>query len=179
MIFSMLDSLIDRSLDTVLERVSKFFPLRTIENYGDVYLRRYYVLGRLVSKYYPPGTRARLGWLPFIVYLHCFERPDREREPHNHPFSKSVSLILTGGYLEERVVGEGASMVLVDRVCMPFTLNRIGQDTFHRVKTLFNPRVWTLFIAGPKTDTWYFLDLATQRTIHWREFVTKNARRDP
>ncbi len=36
------------------------------------------------------------------VFLHAILLPDGDPDPHNHPFSRSISLILRGGYREVR-----------------------------------------------------------------------------
>jgi hypothetical protein len=50
-----ISKLIDKTLDIVTRRL----PLRVISHNGNVYLRRYYVLGRLAAAYYPDGTKGR------------------------------------------------------------------------------------------------------------------------
>jgi len=34
-------------------------------------------------------------------------------------------------------------------------------------------RTWSLFLAGPKVDSWNFWDPKTGRTVHWREFINE------
>ena len=49
------------------------------------------------------------------VFLHAIQLPDGDPDPHNHPFSKSVSLILRGGYTEHR--GVGGDRILLHILC--------------------------------------------------------------
>ncbi len=135
-------------------------PLRRISIDGEDYLLRYYVCGRLPTKYWP-GAHPRLGWLPFSVYLHRFLRPDQDRALHNHPWGRSVSFVLSGGYLEERL-DESAftrvdgQMIVIRRLRAP-AINVIRRDDYHRIAELHG-RVWTLFITGRKVGGWGYRD---------------------
>lgn len=93
----------------VLRFVAKFLPCRRIVG-GDktLYLSRYTVL--------------RIPFTTRSVYLHCFHRSDEDRDLHNHPWDKSVSLVLWGGYVEERRVQQELTIPhyltgLCDRRC--------------------------------------------------------------
>lgn len=156
-------------LEALLGRLAKRLPFRPIHVDGDLYLGRWYCFGRLPAKYWP-DVSAVLGWLPISVYLHRFYRPDRERELHSHPWRWAVSLILTGGYLEERRRGEHE---VVTRRHDPGTLNLIRHGDFHRVETLRSEQVWTLFIAGPKVSTWGFWDPETGEEIESTRFFQR------
>lgn len=137
--------------------------------------------------------RARLPG----VFAHWFYRSDADRELHCHPWSWSFSLVLWGGYEEERLVGvwprlqgddwrsaalrsdmagRGSTPRIVKRRIGPGRINFLRDKTFHRV-TLLDPRgCLTLFIAGPKPRvphgvSWGFLsrDGQTYETIGARE----------
>jgi hypothetical protein len=120
---------------------------------GAPYLGRIYLL------------RAFRSVLPG-VFLHRFFRSDGDRELHNHPWKWAVSLVLAGGYREERLEDKYGSPI-VERVLRPGRLNFIRGSTFHRVELLDEERgAWSLFIAGPRPDagtTWGFLDTDTGR----------------
>ncbi|KWT98477.1 MULTISPECIES: hypothetical protein [unclassified Variovorax] len=78
-------------------------------------------------------------------YLHRFVACDADGL-HDHPFLRSLSLILAGWYYEDRWSG---------RVVKRF-LNYIGPECFHRVVL---PReaqhdVWTLFIHSARVKQW-------------------------
>lgn len=136
------------------------FPGRAklIEVDGKPYLHRFYIKhnGRL------PG-----------IYLHHFHQSDPDRDLHNHPWRWSFSLILTGGYFEERLVEAGPyrkigpqmsaygylKKTTLDRKAPGF--NYITGDTFHRVvlKDLKNG-AWTIFCSGPEVKDWGFMTIA-------------------
>jgi hypothetical protein len=126
---------------------------------GSLYLVRVYLMRLL---------RSRLpGW-----FLHRFFRSDHDRELHNHPWKWSASLVLTGGYLEERLERPGGPVMT--RVLRPLSWNVIRSTTYHRVQLLDEERgAWTLFIAGPKLGTWGFLD---PKTGAFEEHSARSAR---
>lgn len=155
---------------SLLERL---FPVRTISVDGDVYFRRYYVVGNYPAKYWPqPAARQRLPWLPFTVYLHRFERPDRDRALHNHPWRWAVSLCLRGGYVEERALPDGDTEL---RRLRPGRLNLIRHGAFHRILRLMGPCNWTLIITGPVVSRWGFRDLETGQYWDHAEFEARRA----
>src|SRR5271167_2887082 len=76
--------------------LAKYLPSFTIpDNNGDPYLTRYYFFGK---------DRKFCN-----LYLHHFHRSDMDKGMngygllHNHPWPFSLSLILVGGYDEERL----------------------------------------------------------------------------
>ncbi len=147
------------------------------------YLSRYYLHGRPSM---PDGSEpfdergdALEGavWPKSLgVYLHRFHRGDEDREVHNHPWDWSFSIILVGGYREQRrVLDEFAEADRMwsteDRILRPGDVNHIGRHDFHRVE-LLDGECWTLFVAGPKTASWGFW--SQQRGFEpWREFVNR------
>ncbi len=149
--------------------LSKRLPMRMITCEGEPYLMRFYICGRAPLHYWPEGTKPRLAWLPFAVYLHGFMRHDKDRDLHNHPWDKSYSLVLAGGYDEERL----RSRSVVRRRLRPGYVNVIRRDDFHRITLLHAEVVWTLFITGKKLDTWGFLDRETGEYLTWREYEAR------
>jgi len=112
--------------------------------------------------------------------IHQFHRPDLDQEPHSHPWERAFSLILSGAYEEERVVGDPRSDRYMNeigqcRFCSqwrgecpghPYDIdtkvvrffNTLSGDEYHRVVRLQGD-VFTLFVAGEKKpgDEWGFL----------------------
>ena len=144
------------------------------------------VLERLAVALPPPrvifdetGTSPyRSSWLlarggGYDLNLPRFHRGDLDAEHHSHPWRWAVSLILAGGYVEER---RTARDTVVARVLRAGALNFLRADTFHRI-TLLDGEAWTLFVTGPKVSNWSFWDPETKWTTPWREFVSR--RRDP
>lgn len=138
---------------------------------GSPYLSRWYLLGA------KPDEDAKLKgqvvfketWasrLPFNVYLHRFHRSDDDGALHSHPWTWAVSLVLVGGYGEERRQGDQ----VITRTVLPMTINFLRGDDFHRVD-LIEHDAWSLFVVGPKASTWYFWDRTRKQRAHWRAFV--------
>ncbi len=151
--------------------VARHLPKRVIHrDEGDEYLERYYVCGRSppYPNIYSRWPHTILGFLP-TVYLHRFVRSDEDRELHNHPWA-AISLILAGGYREERRVGDGVT----SRIWKPGQINHIGANDFHRVD-LLEKDAWTLFITGEKAQSWGFWSRDTDEFVHWREHMARAA----
>lgn len=107
------------------------------------------------------------------LYLHRFFRSDGDRDVHNHPWRKALSLILTKGYREYRWNPLLRFMEQVD--VRPWTFNRIGRDDFHRVE-LVRGRCWTLFLSHGRVQAkdghdWGFLDTNDGGYTPWGEYV--------
>ncbi len=138
---------------------------------GSPYLLRVYLTGRS-----PAGTiRTRPA-----VWLHHFFRSDADREVHSHPFRWSLSVILSGGYIEHRWDRRRRRMRV--RTLRRGSVNLLRSSSFHRVQLIDGP-CWTLFIAGPRVgvvdgEGWGFLDTETDayETLNERDRRMRAAR---
>jgi len=160
-----------------MKRIVRWFAkrcsLRIIYCDGGPYLMRYYVFGDDGAlSHWPVGTQPRLKWLPFAVYLHEFLQPDEDRDLHNHPWRTSFSLLLVGGYDEERFVGDGVGV----RRLGPGRLNVIKRNDYHRVVRLHGDSAWTLFVTGKYVGPWGFRDRETRRYTGWRKYLRAQGR---
>ena len=99
--------------------------------------------------YYQKQTRTNL-------YLHRFFRGDSDEAPHSHPWPWSVSLVLWGGYTEERLIEVDGIKYLKTRRIWPLTLNVFRPGDYHRVVKLRGSQTWTLFLTGLKSESWGF-----------------------
>lgn len=114
------------------------------------------------------------------LYLHHFLSADGDRHLHDHPWAWSASLVLAGGYVEQR-------MHLVDGYAGPVTslrtqaapaLNITGRG-FHRIAEVF-AGTWTLFIVGPRRKMWGFLEYdADTRATVYRQTLEYDRASDP
>lgn len=165
--------------------IAKIVPLlgppRTIydRDGSSPYLSRHYLFGapRTKEAFDEEGSaREDIVWskLPVNVYLHHFHRGDDDEALHNHPWSWSLSLILAGGYREEKRGRSrlGPSGDVYERVLLPFQVNLIRGDDFHRVE-LLEADAWSLFIAGPRASSWGFWDRHTDRFLPWRDYIAR------
>jgi hypothetical protein len=144
-----------------LNWLGRVLPSRMIEcEKGVPYLFRVKLIG-----FMPGGKRDS----KFNLYLHRFYRDDLDRYPHSHPWTWSFSLILTGGYEEERLINGK----IVTRFVHPWTINILGPKDFHRVTSL-NGEVWTLFFAGPKFADWGFM--VKGKFVPHKQFIKESGR---
>lgn len=154
-----------------LEALGALLPSYSIRNHGNEYLRIHYLLGE------PPAwaDASWLGWMPFTIYLHHFERGDLDDEFHTHPWTWARSLILTGGYIEEIMRSAGDTAWRLSRAG---SVNRIDFRTVHRIDGLLGD-TWTLFVCGgrggdyiarDRGDEWHFITRSGE-AIPWAKFV--------
>lgn len=128
-------------IESLLYRISARLPCRFIDGeQGEPYLERYYIFGAL-------------GW---HAYLHRFVDSDPDRGLHDHPWNRAVSLVLSGGYDEQRS-GNGDADGISVRNIRPFRLNFLRGEDFHRVVLRRGRPAWTLFIHGPRVKGWGFM----------------------
>lgn len=188
---------------------------RGVPPYEGDYLDRYYLAGRAPA-YFPTRCRfcgkesdwkssrmctvrkngrylscesvpfpTRFAFLP-TVFLHHFLDSDQEEELHNHPWNFAVSLILVGGYVEERRVNgvfravlgygsvEGVGHGIVEGVTttrdvLPGRINVIRANDFHRA-ILRERDAWTLFVTFKKEQSWGFWSKKTGEFVPWRRY---------
>lgn len=112
-------------------------------------------------------ARRRISTPWFRIFLHKMEAPDPGFHLHDHPWN-FVSLILWGGYTEEReftsVASERAGHVEAgyrswygDRVRYGFlNVNRMPLYLAHRIVELNKKTCWTLVIGGRRQREWGF-----------------------
>jgi hypothetical protein len=150
-----------RTRDAELAALASRFPSRPIGgSEAAPYLTRYFL-----------AEDAAAG----SVYLHHFHRGDGDPELHNHPWG-GISLILAGGYREERRIGDAESYRVEQRVYRAGSVNELEADTFHRLDLLEDAgECWTLFVTGPRVQTWGFWDRTSGAFTPWDEFVARRA----
>jgi hypothetical protein len=104
---------------------------------------------RLWRRYY----LVRTPWLS--IYLHRLLGPDASQDLHNHPWSWSRSLVLSGGYLEAIQAPAGAWMDPQYYAWFgPGDVNVINRK-FHRIADV-RDNTWTLLLAGRRAYSWGF-----------------------
>lgn len=128
------------------------------------------------------GARGLFPRSRLKVCLHRIHRSDAEKELHSHPWRVAVSIILAGGYREERrqpagiSIDEGATWYyLVDeRTLTAGSVNVIDGDDFHRLEVLEDD-AWSLFIAWDDCKPWAFWNRETGEVIDSRDFFARAA----
>ena len=111
---------------------------------GRPYLERYFAVG------WSPTNRDAEG--PKI-FLHHFVASDDPVVVHSHPWGWSASLILVGGYREERCAPGGGAVIVSEY--RPGDVNVIEADDRHRID-LLEADCWSLFLAGNFAKPWTF-----------------------
>ncbi|MGE5154701.1 MAG: hypothetical protein ACM3ST_11875 [Bdellovibrio bacteriovorus] len=135
-------------IEGLLYAISARLPCRFIDgDGGGPYLERYYLLGVL-------------GW---HLYLHRFVDSDPDRGLHDHPWDRALSLVLVTGYDEIRSDPRGGAATR--RSLGPWRLNWLRGDDFHRVVLRPGQTAWTLFLHGPRTKGWGFLQNGDYRPM--------------
>jgi hypothetical protein len=117
------------------------------------YVDRYGLIGAGLTDGGLDGFLSR--WLGVNVWLQRIWRADGDRHMHDHPWTVSASLILSGGYGEEREQHTSDHGLL--RGFRAFSINLLPAGVYHRIVDV-RPRTWTLFITGrPHSRGWGFL----------------------
>jgi hypothetical protein len=129
----------------IIHRVAAHLRCRSVYDDGLLCLLRYPLFGWRSDR----PSRA-----PFSLYLHRFMLPDQDTATHSHPWSFAVSLVLAGGYTEERLVA-GVER-LVTRHVRPGRFNFITGRTFHRVSQLHGPETWSVILLRLRRGGWGF-----------------------
>lgn len=88
------------------------------------------------------------------LMLHKIHREDRDRHLHNHPWNTADFLILTGGYVEERLGDDGVT--IQKRALLPGMVNRLTNRSFHRIVSIMHD-TWTIGLIGERVQDWGFL----------------------
>ena len=144
------------------------------------YIERFYVL-------FKPAVGHNGTGKPFNVFLHNIKESD-EPVYHDHPWW-SLSIILKGGYIEHiplwirstPVVPEGfITDVPVKRKAGSIIFRKLGHGrsisrNFHWLE-LTHKDTWTIFIHGPRVQTWGFLKLGKDGFgfpiwQYWRDYL--------
>jgi len=151
-------------IEWLLKKIVIRLPFRTIRGpNGDAYLTRWYLYpGKPRSD--GEGTKSDKR---FAVFIHFFHRSDKDRDPHNHPWDRSLALILKGGYVEERAGRR--------KTFRPGMINIITRNDYHRVDLLDPTRgSWSLFFAGKNMGDWGFRHRQTGIHIPQGDYLNEN-----
>lgn len=126
--------------------VTNYLPVKVIrDNKGVPFLYRYHVLTLWENG---PG-----------ICIHRFVKSDPERGYHDHPWKKSFSFILCGGY-EERILNHSQECGYIVHKRSRWCFNYLdGVNVFHRVIIEEGKDAWTLFFFQRRSKTWGMVSL--------------------
>lgn len=163
-------------LDRALRRFVLWAPfglLTIAKNSGELYLARAYLSPR---------------WLPWqLPYLHCLWNDDDPEAWHNHPWKRSTSLILEGGYFDHRLEALASAKAFAVKKAgggVQNTYERKPRDlvvvcrwTFHNIE-LRDGHAWTLFFAGervegPEDTKWGFIEVKNGEYTPWLPYINR------
>lgn len=85
--------------------------------------------------------------------IHHFVKSDPDRGYHDHPWKKSLSFILYGGYNERILNRDTNDYKTLERKRWTFN-NLKGENVFHRVMLDEGQDTWTLFAFQKRSKTW-------------------------
>jgi hypothetical protein len=92
------------------------------------------------------------------------DAPDPGRDLHDHPYA-FFSLILKGGYVEERTDSRFASDIALLNISAPrgrevtrrrWTLKKFNLHEAHRIVRLHKSPTWTVVFRGARKQDWGF-----------------------
>lgn len=190
----MIGLIIEAGLRQLCESIAGRKQVRHIPKEGGTYLSRFF----LYPEARPEDLEGEERDDPFGVVLHHFQASDADHELHKHPWDWGVSIILTGGYREERRFYAKAAPLPFDmelpsallrelanlryavkrRWFMPGSVNVLFADTFHRIDLADEKAgCWTLFIHGKRIQSWGFWNRYNDKFTPWREFVSRRGLR--
>jgi len=132
----------ERSARFWCETFSRRLMVDHIRRNGAAYLDRYYAAG-----WSPVSTQSGPA-----IFLHHFVASDALASVHSHPWDWSASVILVGGYREQRCMVDGTQAT---REYRPGDVNVLLADDKHRID-LLGDDCWTLFLAGNYAKNWRF-----------------------
>ena len=113
-----------------------------------------------------------LRWGGHAVFLHRFLASDPDRGLHDHPWRKSVSFIVCGGYIEKRLMSRAGQIWMVFKRLSAGSVNVIGGDDFHQVVLEEGQPAWTIFYHGPRVKSWGFAASEEARSEEACEYIT-------
>lgn len=126
---------------------------------GSVYMERYWLFNPYPAN--SDGAGRRWGdWLPSIR-VHRIMRPDGDQHLHDHPWN-ARTFILRGDYTEMREDGRTYWRRAGDTAALKF-------GEYHRITSVSDGGVWTLFMTGKHRGTWGFSVDGVK--VPWRRYL--------
>lgn len=168
---------LNRIAARVLDKLIALVPERRAASSGDLVEDAPLVWRYTIADYVdgaPYLTRVLFPKIPLLgirPMLHKFHRPDGDRSLHNHPWRWAFSLLLAGEYVEERLLPDESQLAggPISEKRLVRWFNVLTDQDYHRITEL-RGSVYTLFVAGPRTQSWGFLDERGE-LVPWRRYI--------
>lgn len=136
---------IEQFIRWLIVTLTNYLPVKVIRNdKGVPFLYRYHLFALTNDG---PG-----------LCIHHFVASDPRRTFHDHPWSKSLSFILCGGYNELILDQETNEYTTYKRNRWTFNYLK-GENVFHRVMIDEGKDAWTFFIFQKRSKTWGMVSL--------------------
>jgi hypothetical protein len=127
------------------------------------------------------GLEEPKNWFPISVRLHRIMRPDGDRHLHDHPWN-ARTIILRGGYAEVRPIPSNRHEALTGLpppdgaifIRCPGDTATLNFGEYHRITSVTDDGVWTLFITGKYRGTWGFNVKGVK--VPWRQYLGLRAK---
>lgn len=102
--------------------------------------------------------------------LHHILRSDEGRDFHDHPWPY-LTIILRGGYTEHRPVFDKSGLYRgeTSKWYGPGSIIYRPARSYHRLELPEGQTTWTLFITGPKSNSWGFL-VEPRHKVYYRQY---------
>lgn len=158
----MINWLINRAKRTPYYDLPGYMTRNWLVPYNQVIVRRVELPLGFGSTSYTDGTGPVSWRRPFArvlqlcgiaVRVHEILRSDAGRDPHDHPWT-FVTVILKGGYFEHRYDNDGKRVSAQWHGPGSILVRRAGD--WHRLIVPKGETATTLFITGPKSQSWGF-----------------------
>lgn len=133
---------------------------------GSVYMYRYWLFNPFPSAdekqaALEAGEKEPKNWFPISVRLHRIMRKDNDKHQHDHPWN-ARRIVLRGGYVEQLADGSYQGLRAGDTATLNF-------GEYHRITSVSNGGVWTLFVTGKYRGTWGFNVAGVK--VPWRQYL--------
>jgi hypothetical protein len=128
---------------------------------GSIYMYRYWLFNRCDS------PRHVKRWPS--IRLHHIVRPDMDRHPHDHPWTWARTFVLRNWYAEEVPYNAVPPFVTATVTRKAGYTGVLRHGSYHRIAEVAEGGVWTLFVTGPKVDSWGFL--VDGRRVEYRDYL--------
>lgn len=123
-----------------------------------------------------PGYMERFWILPYgrlgvAARVHHILRSDDDCAFHDHPWPY-LTIILKGGYFEVTPRFDESGLYLGERRewRKPGSILFRRAKSWHRLEVPDDVDTWTLFITGPRRQSWGFM-VQPKNKIYWREYL--------
>lgn len=157
----------------------------TSQDGSSIYMGRWWLFNAYGRGPDGESLPARWPWLP-SVRVHHIIRPDSDRHLHDHPWN-ARTIVLDGCYTEERptsgmprdeLLHAGGFVLPPNEPKRAIFHRRAGYTgrlifgQYHRISTVSEGGVWTMFWTWRKQGTWGF-DVDGVK-VPWREYLNEN-----